>query len=163
MNAAIQSKIEDHCLVPLFDLPATGGRRVTTWSYKGRMNLVILFPGLDSAEVEDQLRKLAGLYQRFRDNNTEILVVSEENTQTLERLSNALGLPFPLISDIDGSVRDAYTTRTPAVFVIDRYGELYTQSTAETDGEFPDSQQILDWLHLIELQCPECGVPTWVG
>lgn len=161
MNPVIQSKIEDHSLVPLFDLPATGGKRVTTWSYKGRMNLVIFFLDFSSAEVLDQFRKLAGLYPQFQGHNTEILVVSQDNIETLEKLSRELGLPFPLISDVDGSVTDAYTARTPAVFVIDRYGELYAQSLAEADREFPDSQRLLDCLHLIELQCPECGVPTW--
>ncbi|MDO8588335.1 MAG: redoxin domain-containing protein [Armatimonadota bacterium] len=162
MKSTAGAKIKDHALVPQFDLPATGGRRAMTWGYKGLRNLVIVFlPDIRNSESRRILQDLAKRYSEYRDHNAEILVVSKDNIETLESLSKELGLPFPLASDVDGSVTESYTELAPATFVLDRYGELYAHSEFGIDREFPDYQQILDWLHLIELQCPECGIPTW--
>jgi peroxiredoxin len=163
MNAVIRPKIENHSLMPHFDLPAAGGKRVMTWNYKGQKNLVILFVLSLFGEWQEHLGRLAGAYQQYQDHNAEILVVSQDNVETLDGIAGRLGIPFPLLSDVDGSVTEKYTALTPSVFVIDRYGELYAQSTAAMNEEFPDYQRILDGLHLIELQCPECGVPTWTA
>jgi peroxiredoxin len=161
MNNPIQTKIEDHSLVPVFDLPAAGGQRVMTWNYKGRKNLVILFVLSILDELQEQLKALVNQYSEFQERNAEIIVVSQDNIEALNQLSKELGLPFPLVSDVDGSVTDKYTSTGSAAFVIDRYGELYAQSTPADEGPL-DYEQMLDWLQLIELQCPECGVSTWI-
>jgi peroxiredoxin len=162
MQEVANPKLKDRELISQFDLPATGGRRVMTWSYKGRQNLVILFlSDVKSSEARTYLSELSRQYDQYKDHNAEILVVSQENIETLEAVALELRLMFPLASDVDGSVTERYTDTTPAVFVVDRFGELCTQSEAEVDSEFPNYQQILGWLHLIELQCPECGVSTW--
>jgi peroxiredoxin len=161
MEKTALPKILDHSLVPNFDLPATGSRRIMTWTYKGQKNLVILFAPSVLSELRKHLDMLVSLYPRYQEHNAEVIVVSKDNIESLDELSGQLGLPFPLVSDVDGSVTDRYTDQEPAAFVIDRYGELYAQS-APSDQETLDHKQMLDWLQLIEMQCPECGVPTWI-
>jgi peroxiredoxin len=162
MKAVAQPKLKERTLAPQFDLAATGGRRLMTWKYKGLNNLVIVFlPDLSTEESRDELQEFARRYGQYREHNTELIIVSQDNIQTLDRISRELSLPFPLACDVDGAVTDSYTTLTPALFVLDRFGELHAQSEAEADEDFPDYRQIIDWLHLIELECPECGVPTW--
>ncbi|MDO8683137.1 MAG: redoxin domain-containing protein [Armatimonadota bacterium] len=162
MKTVVHPKIQNHALVPQFDLPATRGKRARIWSYKGHQNLVIFFvTGVKDAEARTFLKDLASRYDDYLEHNCEILVVSQDNIETLESVASELGLPFPLVSDVDGSVTERYTESVPAVFVVDRYGELYAQSEVDRVSDLADHERILAGLHLIEMECPECGVTTW--
>lgn len=157
----VQPKIAERSLVPPFDLPATRGGRAQLWAFKGLRHLVIfLLPHLRGERSTAILKVLARLYEEYSAHNAEVLVISKDNRETLEKVSAELKLPYPLASDVTGAVTEAYTLETPAVFVIDKYGELYDQAVVDL-GTGPDHQRLLDSLHLIELECPECGVATW--
>jgi hypothetical protein len=47
---------------------------------------------------------------------------------------------------------------TPAALVADRWGEILYLETASGDQtfRFPDVNELLSWVHFIEIQCPEC-------
>jgi molybdopterin biosynthesis enzyme len=41
------------------------------------------------------------------------------------------------------------------VVVADRWGEITYRETF-ADAEFPDIDELLSWVHFIQIQCPEC-------
>jgi len=162
MKTIVLSVVQNGSLVPHFDLPATKQSRAELWGYKGNLNLAVFFiPDAKSEESQQILRSIADHYTDYASRNTEVIVISKDNIETLDRIADQMGLPYPLASDITGGVTEKYTVETPSVFVIDRFGELYDQEVVDSGSGGFDNQRALDWLHLIELQCPECGVPTW--
>jgi peroxiredoxin len=162
MMTIIQPMIEDNTLAPQFDLPATIGHRVQLWSYKGRSNLALFFVSdIKSDESISLLNEIASNIKDYEDYNAIPIVIAQDNIESLEAVARNMDLQFPLASDVIGSVTSRYTAATPAVFVIDRYGELSAQAPVDTGKGLPGHKQVADWLGLIELQCPECSVPTW--
>lgn len=162
MTTLTQPMIQDNTMAPQFDLPATTGHRVKLWSYKGRRNLALFFVAdINTDETKSLLNEIATKIKDYEDYNATPIVVAQDNIESLEKIARDMDLPFPLASDVVGSVTSRYTMATPAVFVIDRFGELYAQSPVDTGSGLPGHKRVIDWLGLIELQCPECGVPTW--
>src|SRR5205814_8175599 len=49
----------------------------------------------------------------------------------------------------------------PAVFVTDRFREIFAAYLPGHGSALPGAKAILDWLVFINIQCPECGVPEW--
>src|SRR5207302_1625889 len=74
---------------------------------------------------------------------------------------------FPVFAD-DGAhihrnvgATDAAGRPAPAVFVTDRFREIYAAYLPGHGAALPGAKEILDWLVFINIQCPECGVPEW--
>src|SRR2546421_8824506 len=74
---------------------------------------------------------------------------------------------FPVLVD-DGAhihrnvgATDAAGRPAPAVFVTDRFREIYAAYLSGQGSALPGAKEILEWLVVINIQCPECGVPEW--
>ncbi len=153
-------------LVPLFTLPSTQGGEVKLWDYKMRKNLVILFyHGSDCTPCREELRMFAENYDELVELEAQILAISSDNLERCEELSAEYGLPYPLLSDPEGSVIKKYTywhadraAALPSVFVTDRYGTLYYQSISDEATVLPPVEEVLSWLEFIRSQCPECSI-----
>ncbi|HEX5435961.1 MAG TPA: hypothetical protein VFW98_02290, partial [Gemmatimonadaceae bacterium] len=56
---------------------------------------------------------------------------------------------------------DASGRASPAVFITDRYREIY-HAARPGDAQWPTSaEDVLSWLVFMNIQCPECGAPEW--
>jgi hypothetical protein len=42
--------------------------------------------------------------------------------------------------------------------IVDRYGQLYAVTDAETTADLPDAHALTDWFRFLATACPECGV-----
>ena len=86
--------------------------------------------------------------------------------------------PLRRLVDARGDVSAEIATRVGArpgearLVVADRYGEVFAALPAHgLDGEGDRAGQAgqaetlvreaLDWLHFVQVQCPECGAPSW--
>ena len=49
----------------------------------------------------------------------------------------------------------------PAVYITDRYGEVFGSYRSAGGQALPKLEEILDWLAFINSQCPECEPPEW--
>lgn len=158
-----ERKLEMEKVVPDFTLPSLDGGQIGPGTYKQRANLVIAYLDLDRCgECKDFLRDLADSYQLYRADETEILAVCLQPVGELRGQVGTLGLPFPVLSDEHGAVRGIYFSGEPGqpmggVFITDRYGALRVRMFSQTGAELPAQKEILDWLDLIEMECPECG------
>jgi hypothetical protein len=48
----------------------------------------------------------------------------------------------------------------PTVVVADRWGEVYYVGEAGDAADLPSSKDLLEWLHYVQVQCPECQGET---
>ncbi len=157
--------LEMEKVVPDFILPAVSGKQVSPREFKQRANLVIVYLDLDRCgKCVDYLRELADNYHVYRELETEIIAVSPQSISDLQSKTGTMGLPFPVLSDEQGQVRRVYLESQASrliggIFVTDRFGALRAQILAQGEADLPNQQTILDWLNLIEMECPECGPP----
>ena len=163
MTQVGERKLEMDRVVPGFALPSLDGKQVGPGDYKQKANLVIAYLDLDRCGAcKDFLRSLSDNYHLYRADETEILAVCPQPVDELRGQVGAVGLPFPVLSDEKGAVRGIYFSGEPGqpvagVFITDRYGALRNQMISQNSGDIPAQQDILDWLDLIEMECPECG------
>jgi peroxiredoxin len=151
-------------IVPSFTLPSTTGGEVGVRDFRQRRNLVILYMNLGGCDgCLDLLREFADNYHTYRDLETEILVVLPYSLAEIKSRLEGVDVPFPVLSDEGGRVAQQYLGHSPgggplgALFLTDRYGDLRVEMRAEEVEEMPDQRAIVDWLSLLETECPECG------
>lgn len=151
---------------PSFTLPDINGSSVFLESYRGRTNLVVVFAGddLDDPAVRVLLEALAVRTEALTSEAAQVLVaVTSRPAAARQRGPWA----FPVLVD-DGAhihrhvgATDAAGRPVPAVFVTDRFREIFAVYLPGPGSALPGAQEILDWLVFINIQCPECGVPEW--
>lgn len=162
MSQLVTSKVAVESVVPDFTLPTIEGGAVSPHEYKQRANLVIAYLDLDRCgQCADLLTSFADRLNDYRDLEAQIVVVFAQSIEELKGKAGTLGLSFPVASDVDRKMARSYfgEERPPmaAVFITDRFGALKAQYLCESDDDLPDQNAILDWLNLIEMECPECG------
>jgi peroxiredoxin len=153
-------------MFPGFTLPDISGSPVLLESYRGRTNLVVIFAGDRAGEspVTELLEELAARTEEITFEVAQVLVaVTSRPTGVPQRGRWA----FPVLVD-DGAhihrnvdATDGAGTPAPAMFITDRFREIYAAYLPGNGSALPGVEDILDWLVFINIQCPECGVPEW--
>lgn len=124
----------------LRDISATTLEGVPAWlsDFRGRRNLVLIFAGTNGEEG----RLLSELRQSREELREEEAVVA-------------------ILSDADPESRAWYGALTAggaphaALYITDRYGEIYFAAHPERGQPLPSAAEVLDWLRFINSQCPE--------
>jgi peroxiredoxin len=153
-------------IFPAFTVPDFDGSPVFLESYRGRKNLVVVFAG-DKAGWAPVMVLLEELGARAEELTSEaaqaLVVVPSRSAAVLQRARWA----FPVLVD-DGArihrnvgATDAGGRAAPAVFVTDRFREIYAAYLPRPGSALLGAKEILDWLVFINIQCPECGVSEW--
>ena len=139
-------------VAPGFVLRDQNRSEVSLWSFKHQCPVVVVFCGTDDSGV---LASFTEHYEAYREVRAQILgIIAEQPTSG--------DYPFPVLTDSQGRVAQRWVDRLPTVVLLDSFGVPY----ARVPGPWasgPDHQQLLGWIKLKELQCPECGVPDWPG
>ncbi len=139
-------------VVPSLELPDLQGRLVSLWTYKHDQPVILVFCSPNDREL---LEELAEHYPAYQQTGAEILVV-------LAKPPCSGRLPFPMLMDKEGKATARFVKQTPTVLLLDSYSVLFSR----LEGPWPEGlphQDILQWIALKELQCPECAVPDWPG
>ena len=153
-------------VLPGFMLPAIDGSSVSLESYRGRTNLVVVFAGdkMDESAVAVLLEELVARREEFTLEAAQVLVAVTSRPAAVPQRGR---WAFPVLVD-DGAhihrnvgATDAAGRPAPAVFVTDRFREIYAAYLPGQGSALPGAKEILDWLVFINIQCPECGVPEW--
>lgn len=156
MAVAVEPKLKPRTMIPVFQLMSAEGKPVNIWDYKGRRNMVLAFlPQADCAECLDFLQSVSRMYHRYHEENAVLLAIVRGDVGSATGLYDRLHPPFPILYDEIGEVTGRYTDRLPAVFVADKFGELYSEWVIGPAGFFPTQKEILDVVELINLECPE--------
>lgn len=76
-------------------------------------------------------------------------------------------LPYPLLIDGAGPLHrefgavDAQGQASAAVYITDRFGEVFGTYRKRDGQNSPTTKDILEWLEFVNSPCPECGSPKW--
>ena len=143
-------------LAPDFALPATTQDSITLSQYRGHQNVVLAFYPFDWSPVCSlQLPGLQENLAKFKELNAEVLGISVDSQHSHKAFAEHLGLEFPLLSDFDKKVCQAYGvlreggTASRALFVIDQQGVI-RYAHVNPIGEVPDNKPVLDTLRKLE-------------
>jgi peroxiredoxin len=148
-------------VIPVFSLPGTDGVPHSPWDYKQREHLVLLFISSSAtSEGRDLLRAFARQYRDFREEVCSILVITADMVLVNLQTQETLHLPFPLLSDPQGSVivrytywEDATKKVSPSIVLASRYNALYKQWIAISEVALPPLAELLESLQYINLLC----------
>jgi len=139
-------------LAPDFALPATTEDSISLSQYRGQKNVVLAFYPFDWSPVCSlQLPGLQENLAKFKELNTEVLGISIDSRHSHKAFAEHLGLEFPLLSDFDKKVCQAYGVLREggfaerALFVIDRQGVI-RYAHVNPIGQVPDNKPVLDVL-----------------
>jgi peroxiredoxin len=151
-------------------LTSTLGQEISLSDYRGRSNLVLVFAGEGVGNPDLKvLAEIAADHNRFQDEQTQVLAIMQCTQERAARIRQEANLPFPLLVDEDGrthrSAGAADKSGHPAIaiYVTDRFGEVFAVYRAAEGQTMPSAQEIIKWLTFINIQCPECGHPEWPG
>jgi peroxiredoxin len=152
---------------PGFTLKDPDGRDVSLESFREKENVLLIFfiGGFDRDAVRN-LRAIAERYQRIRESDTEVLVITPELPGKLKTLAGSLNPPYPMLSDPDLKVvkeYDIYNPDTnwtwPAAFIIDRAGIIQYAFR----GASPPNTPPVDYILLKLTQMKQGKAPTAAG
>jgi peroxiredoxin Q/BCP len=93
-------------------------------------------------------------YADFQARNTEIIALAVQKISDAEAMAQATGANFPILANENHSVADNYGVynllgdgvAAPAVFVIDRSGQIVWSHVGQDINDRPSAQTILDHL-----------------
>lgn len=120
----------------------------------------------DQKSSKQLLIELNSRYAQIRSEQAEILVIAQTREQARE-LREQCDLRCPVLADEDGSVHRTYGAveaqgkLSAAVYITDRFGEVFGVYRTRDGQPLPNGAEILDWLEFINSQCPECEPPEW--
>jgi len=160
MEPRTHSHLELERPVPNFRLRSTDGGMVSAWDYRQKLNMAIFF--FDPADDShlNILRALWRRYHEFVDANAEVLAVADGPPVLLAERTADMPLPYPVLIDQDREARNLYGISESEALVTDRFGAL-RQRFRLHDFTETTLDEILTKIELMELECPECGAPTW--
>lgn len=107
---------------PSFSLPDQDSRTVSLDDFDGQYVVLYFYPRADTPGCTKEACEFRDRWDVFTERNVAILGVSNDPVENLGAFVDKYDLPFPLLSDEDGSVATAY----------DSYG------TVEIEGETYD-------------------------
>jgi peroxiredoxin Q/BCP len=115
---------------PDFTLPSQMGDNVTLSEYFGKKNVVLYFyPKDETRGCTREACKFRDTYDVFTSLGAEVLGVSSDTLESHKSFATHHGLPFLLLSDVDGKVRELYSVPSTmgiipgrVTYIIDKKG-----------------------------------------
>lgn len=149
-----------------FHLKTASGQEVRLSDYRGRSNLVVFAAGNDSATMA-LMAALTQQYSRLEALQATVLLIVQRPREAAAWKARTMSRPYPTLIDGDGHVHrelgavTAHGKPQTAIYITDRFAEVFGVYRLAGGGRLPGVNDILDWLEFIESQCPECASPEW--
>jgi peroxiredoxin Q/BCP len=93
---------------PNFDLPATGGGRASLALLSGRPFVLYLYPKADTSGCTKEACDFQEALAPLGKSGLTVIGLSRDPMAALEKFASKAGLTFPLASDLEGTVVEAY-------------------------------------------------------
>jgi peroxiredoxin Q/BCP len=114
---------------PKFRLPSKDGNYVALDDFRGKKLVLYFYPKDGTRGCTIEACSFRDSYSAFKELGVEILGISPDSVNSHEKFAEMEQLPFPLLSDSEGSIRRAYGVKPTlglipgrATFVIDGQG-----------------------------------------
>ena len=95
---------------PDFAMPASGGRQVSLAALRGKPFLLYFYPKADTPGCTKQACGIQEALPQLGQLGLTVIGVSPDKLPPIEKFARKYGLEFPLASDVDHAVADAYGT-----------------------------------------------------
>ena len=162
---ALRYKFEREQVIPYTTLPSNRGVKVDLWNYKQNKNLVLFFyHGNKCKECVRKLKELIDSYVDINSLDSEVIAITVSSTINSSGQLDGIQTPFPILIDEVGDFTKKFTyiddknnTPFPSIFITDRYGAVRFQRIAEEANHLPTANDLINWLLLIQSECPECS------
>lgn len=116
---------------PSFERLAHDGTIVQVGGPRERVLVLYFYPADETPGCTAQACRLRDSLEEFADAGAEVVGVSSDPVEKHVRFASGHGLPFPLVSDADGTLRQLYGARSwlgilpgRVTYVIDREGRV---------------------------------------
>jgi len=117
---------------PDFEGPTSNGSRLGLKDFKGKQNVVLYFyPKDDTPGCTREACSFRDNIKPIRDLGAEIIGVSLDSVQSHDKFARKYELPFPLISDKEKNIANAYgvlrdigLSANRVTFIIDKDGKV---------------------------------------
>jgi peroxiredoxin Q/BCP len=93
---------------PDFALPDGDGRLVRLEDLRGRRVILYFYPRDDTPGCTKEACSFRDAWQDLQDEGVQVYGVSRDTAKSHQKFARKHGLPFPLLSDEDGSVAQRY-------------------------------------------------------
>lgn len=149
-----------------FELTSALGVHIQLSDYRGRSNLVLIFAD-DQQSTMTLLSDTASQYTQIKNEEAEVLAVVQLTREQAAETKQRLKLPYPVLADEDGRIHrevgavSLQGSVAAAVYVTDRFGEVFGLYRTRDGQALPKVAEILSWLEFVNSQCPECEPPEW--
>lgn len=100
--------IEAGDTAPSFSLPASRGRTVAAAALKGRPYLLYFYPKADTSGCTKEACAFQEALPQLGKLGLDVIGVSRDPLRALDKFADKYGLDFPLASDAEGQLSDAY-------------------------------------------------------
>jgi peroxiredoxin Q/BCP len=95
---------------PDFTLPADGGGKVSLKDLKGKTVILFFYPKDDTSGCTAEACAFRDQLPDFSKSKATVLGVSRDSVASHDKFKKKYGLTFPLLSDEEGKVTEAYGT-----------------------------------------------------
>ena len=93
---------------PDFTMPASGGRTVSLATLRGKPFVLYFYPKADTPGCTKQACAFQEALPQFGKIGAEVIGVSKDKMKPIEKFAEKFGLSFPLASDHETQVAEAY-------------------------------------------------------
>jgi peroxiredoxin len=146
-------------LLPDFALPSGSGRPFRISDLRGDRNLVVAWLDPRTPSGLSLLTELAGRHREMQQRDAQVIAVVPLPEAEVEGLRAEHALPFTVLPDVDGKAGERLGVGpgagAEAIYLTDRYHQIFMCYRAEEADRRPTSDEILQRLDYIEIQCPE--------
>ena len=93
---------------PAFTLAASGGRTVSSAALRGRRYVLYFYPKADTSGCTKEACAFQKILPELERHEVSVIGVSRDPVRALDKFAQKYELTFPLASDEDGSLTEAY-------------------------------------------------------
>lgn len=142
-------------LAPDFKLHATNGQEISLSDFRGKKNVIVFFIRETTCpQCRTHVTQLGRMYDQFREAGAEIIVILGENVEKTREYADAIGLPFPILSDPDRAIYHLYELekyfllfQRTASLVIDKQGIVrYLKRTTVPNVWLQESRELFGFV-----------------
>ncbi len=139
---------------PDFTLYASDKSQVSLANYKGQNVVLLFFPMAFTSVCTEELCTMRDNISTYEGLNAQVLAVSVDSPFTLEKFKSEQNLNFPVLSDFNKEISNAYDTiyedfvlgmkgvSKRSAFVIDKDGIIRYAEVLDNAGEMPDFEAV---------------------
>jgi thioredoxin-dependent peroxiredoxin len=100
--------LQDGDTAPAFEMPASGGRTVSSAALKGRPYVLYFYPKADTPGCTKEACAFQEALPQLGKIGIEVIGVSKDKMKPIEKFAEKYALTFPLASDETAGVAEAY-------------------------------------------------------